>query len=220
MMHFTPGPLCMFRSSFDVSTKEAQLSRCCGDAKHLWPQGQCHRGKRWQGAVLEGREAHLDAVSPGSAAAKARGLSLLQHSPCAPPQPLPDPQPQVRKVPFCLWCRGALNCLSMDPSADGAAPAAVLQKSPVAPFSWACAPQGGSCKVLLCPSTRGWGIKRTCWVYSLSWESGKEWNSISNYLFQHTIFTVLKNDLPVVCATPPRFKRLETFLLLYNALSP
>lgn len=77
-----------------------------------------------------------------------------------PPQPLPAPQPQVRKVPFCLWCRGALNCLSMDPSADGAAPAAVLQKPPVALSSWACAPQGGSCKVLLHSRKRGWGRKR------------------------------------------------------------
>lgn len=78
-----------------------------------------------------------------------------------PPQPLPAPQPQVKKIPFCLQCGGALNCPSVDPSADGAAPAAVLQKPPGAQFSWACAPQGGSWEVLLHPWNRGWGKRGT-----------------------------------------------------------
>lgn len=51
------------------------------------------------------------------------------------------------------------------------------------PFSWAQAPQGGSHKVLVHPWNRGWGRKRSYWVYSPSWEHGKEWNSISNHLF-------------------------------------
>lgn len=104
MMHFTPGPLCMFRSGFDVSGKQAQLSGCCGDAKHLWPHclsGQCHRGKGCQGAVLEGRQAHLAAASPGSAAAKARGLSLLQHGLCPPSLCQP---PSLRSGKFLFAC--------------------------------------------------------------------------------------------------------------------
>lgn len=82
MMHFTPGSPVYVQVQLWCISKTSSAQQMLWGCKTL--VAQCHRGKRWHRAVLEGREAHLDAASPGSAAAKARGLPLLQRSLCPP----------------------------------------------------------------------------------------------------------------------------------------